>query len=60
MNYQQTNQLLLNLLSLFYNPTDIIKFAWDNEEEMNKETSMSNEDIERLRKKAKEYSLKNK
>ena len=38
------------------NPTDIIKFAWDNEEEMNKETSMSNEDIERLRKKAKEYS----
>ena len=40
------------------NPTDIIKFAWDNEEEMNKETSMSNEDIERLRKKAKEYSLK--
>lgn len=42
------------------NPTDIIKFAWDNEEEMNKETSMSNEDIERLRKKAKEYSLKNK
>ena len=42
------------------NPTDIIKFAWDNEEEMNKETSMSKEDIERLRKKAKEYSLKNK
>lgn len=42
------------------NPTDISKFAWDNEEEMNKETSMSNEDIERLRKKAKEYSLKNK
>lgn len=42
------------------NPTDIIKFAWDNEEEMDKETSMSNEDIERLRKKAKEYSLKNK
>lgn len=42
------------------NPTDIIKFAWDNEEEMNKETSMSNEDLERLRKKAKEYSLKNK
>ena len=42
------------------NPTDIIKFAWDNEEEMNKETSMSNEDIERLRKKANEYSLKNK
>lgn len=42
------------------NPTDIIKFTWDNEEEMNKETSMSNEDIERLRKKAKEYSLKNK
>ena len=35
------------------NPTDIIKFAWDNEEEINKETSMSNEDIERLRKKAK-------
>jgi len=27
---------------------------------MNKETSMSNEDLERLRKKAKEYSLKNK
>ena len=42
------------------NPTDIIKFAWDNEEEINKETSMSNEDLERLRKKAKEYSLKNK
>ena len=42
------------------NPTDIIKFTWDNEEEMNKETSMSNEDLERLRKKAKEYSLKNK
>ena len=42
------------------NPTDIIKFAWDNEEEMNKENSMSNEDLERLRKKAKEYSLKNK
>ena len=41
-------------------PTDIIKFAWDNEKEINKETSMSNEDIERLRKKAKEYSLKNK
>lgn len=42
------------------NPTDIIKFAWDNEEEINKETSISNEDLERLRKKAKEYSLKNK
>ena len=42
------------------NPTDIIKFAWDNEKEINKETIMSNEDIERLRKKAKEYSLKNK
>lgn len=42
------------------NPTDIIKFDWDNGEEINKETSISNEDIERLRKKAKEYSLKNK
>ena len=42
------------------NPTDIIKFDWDNEKEINKETSISNEDIERLRKKAKEYSLKNK
>ena len=42
------------------NPTDIIKFAWDNKEEINKGTSISNDDIERLRKKAKEYSLKNK
>lgn len=42
------------------NPTDIIKFDWDNEKEINKETRISNEDIERLRKKAKEYSLKNK
>lgn len=40
------------------NPTDIIKFAWDNEEDVNKENSISNDDIERLRKKAKEYSQK--
>jgi hypothetical protein len=37
-------------------PTDIVRFVWDD----NKETGISNEDIERLRQKAKEYSRKNK
>ena len=34
-------------------PSDIIKFSWDNEH--NGDTSISNDDIERLRNKAKAY-----
>ncbi len=37
--------------------TDIIKFSWDSDNE-NKVTSISNEDIERLKNKAKEYETK--
>lgn len=36
-----------------YNPTDILKFAWDTE--LNKE--IHNSDIERLREKSKQISL---
>lgn len=35
-------------------PTDILKFSWDNEHS-NNNTSISNEDIERLRQKALAY-----
>ena len=35
------------------NPTDIMKFAWDNKEE---ETSITSQEIERLRNKSKEIS----
>lgn len=40
------------------NPSDIITFAWDNKVE--NETTISNEDIERLKKKAQTYLNKNK
>lgn len=33
------------------NPTDVIKFAWDNEGESNN-TSITNEDIQRLKEKS--------
>lgn len=38
-------------------PTDIMQFAWDNE--INGETSISNEDIKRLQEKAKQYITHN-
>jgi hypothetical protein len=34
-------------------PTDIIKFAWDNEKETDKDTNISKTDIDRLKAKAK-------
>lgn len=36
------------------NPTDVMKFAWDNESET---TSINNEEIERLKEKSKYISL---
>ena len=35
-------------------PTDILSFTWDKEED-NKNTMITNEDIERLKNKAKQY-----
>lgn len=42
-------------------PTDIIKFSWDTEEGIRQDTSISNEDIERLKKKSEQINkqLKN-
>lgn len=42
------------------NPTQIIKFAWDSNDDTTKETNISNEDIERLKLKAQSYLNKNK
>lgn len=36
-------------------PTDILSFAWDKPQTDDKNTSISNEDIERLKNKAKQY-----
>ena len=35
--------------------TDILSFTWDKEEEDDKNTIITNEDIERLKNKAKQY-----
>ena len=35
--------------------TDILSFTWDKEEKQDKNTSITNEDIERLKNKAKQY-----
>lgn len=37
-------------------PSDIIKFTWDEE---NADTSISNDDIKRLKEKAKQYTIQN-
>ena len=39
-------------------PTDILSFTWDKEEEDDKNTIITNEDIERLKNKAKQISKK--
>ena len=39
-------------------PTDIMQFTWDEESSTN-DTSISNEDIKRLREKAKQYTTHN-
>lgn len=36
-------------------PTDIIRFSWDEEKTESGDTSISTEDIERLKKKAEQY-----
>ena len=38
-------------------PTDIMQFTWDND--TTEETSISNEDIKRLKEKAKQYTIHN-
>ena len=38
-------------------PTDIMQFNWDND--TTEETSISNEDIKRLKEKAKQYTIHN-
>lgn len=42
------------------NFTDIITFDWDKKDEVDNETTISNADIERLKKKAQTYLNKNK
>lgn len=42
------------------NPTDIITFDWDKKDKFENETTISNADIERLKKKAQTYLNKNK
>lgn len=42
------------------NPTDIITFDWDKKDKVENETTISNADIERLKKKAQTYLNKNK
>lgn len=42
------------------NPTDLVKFSWDNEQSDKPSTEISTQDIERLKKKSEEIINRNK